>query len=154
MHSARNSARQILSGRHASFDVCFSDKMKINVSSYMNNQPASVVRLTLFKNSYQSFIVALDEAKIRHERAQLFSTKPQASGIIEVISELSDSMPWNSLTKVIIAWIDARKSREIIIQTSDGRIIHAKGYSANEIRRALSLSVNVTVIDSNSSDEM
>jgi len=63
-------------------------------------------------------------------------------------------MPWNSLAKVIIAWIDARKSREVIIQTEDGRVIHAKGYSANDIQKFLPLSVNVTVIDTKPVDEI
>ena len=120
----------------------------------MSSQAVSIVRLNLFKYSHQSFVAALDEAKIPHERVQLFSTQPQASGIVESISALSDAMPWNSLAKIIVAWIDARKSREVIIQTEDGRTIHAKGYSASDIQKFLPLSVNVTVIDTKPADEI
>lgn len=120
----------------------------------MNNQAVSVVRLTLFKHSHQSFVAALDEAQIHHGRVRLFSIQPQASGIVEIISALSDAMPWNALAKVIVAWIEVKKSREIIIQTEDGRVIHAKGYSADDIQKFLPLSVNVTVIDTKPSDEI
>lgn len=120
----------------------------------MSNQAASLVRITLFKHSHQSFVTALDEALIHHERVHIFSTQPQASGIVEVISALSDAMPWNSLAKIIIAWIDARKSREVIIQIEDGKVIHAKGYSASDIQKFLPLSVNITVIDAKPADEI
>lgn len=120
----------------------------------MSNQAVSVVRLTLFKFSHQSFVAALDKAQIHHERVQLFSTEPQASGIVESISALSDAMPWNSIAKIIIAWLDARKSREVLIQTEDGRVVHAKGYSASDIQKILPLSVNVTVIDTKPSNEI
>ena len=113
----------------------------------MTNQAVSVIRLTLFKDSYQSFVAALDEAQIGHESVQLFSTAPQASGFVEFISAVSDAMPWNSIAKVIVAWIDARKSRMVIIQMQDGTAIHVKGYSANDIQKLLPLSVNVAVID-------
>ncbi len=112
-----------------------------------------VVRLTLFKDSYQSFVAALDEAQIQHERVQLYSMQPQASGFVEFISALSDAMPWNSLAKVIVAWIDARKSREVIIHMEDGRVIHAKGYSINDIQKLLPLSVNIGIIDTKPSDD-
>ncbi len=119
----------------------------------MNTQAASVVRLTLFKDSERSFLTVLDAEKIPHERVQIFSSQPQASGIVEVIAALSDAMPWNSIAKVIIAWIDARKSREVIIQTEDGRIIHAKGYSVEDVEKLLPISVNIAIIDTKSEDK-
>lgn len=60
-------------------------------------------------------------------------------------------MPWSALAKVIVAWIEARKSREVLIQTGDG-VIHAKGYSAEEVQKFLSKSLNVTVIDTKRAD--
>lgn len=119
----------------------------------MSEQGSSAVRINFFKYSHGSFVAALDGANIPHERLQLFSSAPQASGIVECISALSDAMPWNSLAKVITAWIDARKSREVIIQLGDGQVVHAKGYSASEVEKFLPLSVNVTVIDTKADDE-
>lgn len=120
----------------------------------MSNQSVCVIRLTLFKDSHQSFVAVLDEAQIQHERAQILSAQPQAAGIIETISALSDAMPWNSLAKIIVAWIDARKSRMVIIHTKEGTTIHAKGYSANDVERFLRISENVAVIDTKPTHEI
>lgn len=116
------------------------------------SKPVSVVRLSLFKDSQVSFLAALDEANIHHQRIHLFSSGVQASGIIETISAVSDAMPWNALAKVIVAWIDVRKSREVMIQTADGRTIHAKGYSAEEVQKFLPISTTIAVIDTGSSE--
>jgi hypothetical protein len=119
----------------------------------MSSAAYSSVRLTLFKHSANSFLAALDEAKISHSPIHMFSTKPQASGMVEVITALSDAMPWNSIAKVIVAWIEARKSREIIIHTETGETIHAKGYSASEVQMFLQKSTNVIIVDTKPSEE-
>ncbi|HCS29176.1 MAG TPA: hypothetical protein DIW43_17085 [Spongiibacteraceae bacterium] len=111
------------------------------------NQSVSVLELTLFKHSESSFIRALDEAGIAHSRASMYVTGPQASGFKEIISAVSDAMPWNAIAKVMKAWIDARASREVMIQTKDGEVIHAKGYSPEELKKVLPLSQSVMIID-------
>lgn len=116
------------------------------------SKQVSVVRLSLFKDSQVSFLAALDEANIHHQRIHLFSSGAQASGIVETISALSDAMPWNALAKVIVAWIDARKSREVMIQTADGQTIHAKGYSAEEVQKFLPGSETIAIIDTGGSE--
>lgn len=113
----------------------------------MNNGKYSSIRLTLFKHGSESFLAALDEAQIPHGPIHMFSATPQASGMVEAITALSDAMPWNAVAKVIVAWIDSRKSREIVIHTEAGEVIHAKGYSASEVKGFLQKSTNVIVID-------
>ena len=113
----------------------------------MEAQSVSVLDFTLFKHSEKSFLAALDEAGIPHGRVQMFSSQPRASGIVESISALSEAMPWNSIAKVIVAWIEARKSREVMIRTESGATIHAKGYSAQEVQKMLPESVSIMVID-------
>ncbi|SEF95523.1 hypothetical protein [Marinobacterium lutimaris] len=93
----------------------------------MGSERVSVLELTLFEHSEASFLRALDEADIAHSRTVIFSTAPQASGVKEVISAVSDAMPWNAIAKVIVAWIEARHSREVMITTEDGKIFHVKG---------------------------
>lgn len=107
----------------------------------------SILRLELFKHSQDSFISALDSAGIGHDPVQLFSTSHRNSGITETISALSDAMPWTSIAKVMIAWIDARKSREIMVTTVDQKTIHLRGYSVSDAEKVLKLSVNAVVID-------
>lgn len=113
----------------------------------MSNGTYSSVRLTLFKHSSESFLVALDEAKITHNPVHMFSITPQASGIVETITTLADVMPWNAIAKVIVAWIEARKSREIIFHTEAGEKIHAKGYSVSQVHKLIQKSTNIIIID-------
>jgi len=76
----------------------------------MSTQEYSSVRLTLFKYGAESFLAALDEAGIPHSSVRMFSSAPQGSGFVEAITALSDAMPWNAIAKVVVAWIEARKS--------------------------------------------
>ncbi|WP_416740190.1 hypothetical protein ACM1ZW_03980 [Pseudomonas sp. NFX71] len=119
----------------------------------MSTEIYSSVRLTLFRHSANSFLAALDEAQISHGPIHMFSSNPQGSGVVEAITALSDAMPWNAIAKVVVAWIEARKSREILIHTESGDSIHAKGYSASEIQKLLQKSTNVIVIDTKPVDE-
>lgn len=119
----------------------------------MSTETHASVCLTLFKHSAGSFLAALDEAQIPHGPIHMFSTNPQGSGFVEAITALSDAMPWNAIAKIMVAWIEARKSREIIIHTGTGESIHAKGYSATEIQKVLRKSTNVVVIDTKPIDE-
>lgn len=114
----------------------------------MNDQAVVAIRLTLFKHSRDSFLAALDDASIRHSSVMQFSGPPQASGFTEIISALSDAMPWNGIAKVIISWVEARKSRRVMVQVKDGAVvIEANGYNAKDVERLLKACASVTVID-------
>lgn len=119
----------------------------------MSNGTYSSIRITLFKHSSESFLVALDEAQITYKPIDIFSTTPQASGMIQAITALSEAMPWNAIAKVVVAWIEARKSREIIIHTEAGETVHAKGYSAFEVQKFLQKSTSVIIIDTKPREE-
>lgn len=119
----------------------------------MSSETYASVRLTLFKHSAGSFLAALDDAKISHGPIHMFSTNPQGSGLVEAITALSEAMPWNAIAKVVVAWIEARKSREIIIHTTTGQSIQAKGCSPSEVQKLLQQSTNVVVIDTKPVDE-
>ena len=114
----------------------------------MSDQAVIVIRFTLFKHSRDSFLAALDDACIHHSSVMLFSGQPQASGFTEMISALSDAMPWNGIAKVIISWVEARKSRRVMVQVKDGSVvIESNGYSAKDVERLLKACASVTVID-------
>lgn len=107
----------------------------------------------LFKSSHDSFNKAMKEAGIEYSGLAALSFKPQASGFTEFVQAFSESMPWNSLAKVIVAWIDARASREVIITTKDSKIIHMKGYGIEEVERLLDNTKSITVIDTKPKNE-
>lgn len=113
----------------------------------------SILRLELFKHSHESFLSALDAKGISHSPIHQFSSRPQASAFVESISALSDAMPWNPIAKVMIAWIEARKSREIIITTEDMKIVHLKGYSVSEAEKFIKHAHNTTIIDTVPNDK-
>lgn len=120
---------------------------------WMSTQKCELVHLTLFKHGAESFLAALDDAGIPHSPVRMYSSAPKNSGLVEAITALSDAMPWNAIAKVIIAWIDARKSREVIIYTEGGGSFHAKGYSASDVQKLLQISTNVAIIDTKPADE-
>ena len=114
----------------------------------MTDQAVSAIRFTLFKHSRESFLAALDDASIPHSSVVQFSGQPQASGFTELVSALSDAMPWNGIAKVIISWVDARKSRRVMIDVTDGVVsIEAEGYGAKDVERLLKTCLDVTIID-------
>ena len=117
-------------------------------------ETVSVLRFVLFKDSEKSFLSALDAEGIGHERVHQFTTQPQASGIVEAISTLSEAMPWNSIAKVMVAWIEARKSRKIIITTDNNQIIHMEGYSIEDVKKILPKTINITIIDTKPENEI
>jgi len=119
----------------------------------METETFSILRVNLFKHSEKSFIAALDEASIPHGRIQIFTSCSQASAIIEVISALSKVMPWNTISKVIVAWIKAKSSREVMITSEDGTIFQARGHSPSEVNKVLTSSVDLVVIDSSPGNE-
>lgn len=114
----------------------------------MTDQAVSAIRFTLFKHSRESFLAALDDASVPHSSVVQFSGQPQASGFTELVSALSDAMPWNGIAKVIISWVEARKSRRVMIHVTDGVVsIEAEGYGAKDVERLLKTCLDVTIID-------
>lgn len=114
----------------------------------MTVQAVGAIRFTLFKHSRESFLAALDDASIPHSSVVQFSGRPQASGFTEMVSALSDAMPWNGIAKVIISWVEARKSRRVMVHMKDGVVsIEAEGYDAKDVERLLKACRDVTIID-------
>ena len=108
---------------------------------------AKFIRVTTFKHSHDSFVEAVEAAGMKYDRRILLSEEPMASGSAGVIQALSDAMPWNALAKVIVAWIEAKGSRNVMITTADFNVFHAKGYSAGEVERMLDKAINLNAID-------
>lgn len=125
--------------------VCYKNKLSVQVKK---------LRLMVFKHGEESFLNELDLAGVSYNRVIQLSEGPMNSGkIYEVATAISEAMPWNSLAKVIVAWINARSTREVIITTEEHQVFHAKGYSVPEIQKILSTSLRVDVIDTKPEDK-
>lgn len=105
------------------------------------------LRLSLLKESADSFLDALDEKGVPHGRVEEFSFESRASGIKESIFTLAEVMPWKAISEVMVAWVKERGSREIIITTEDRQVVHIKGYSSADAEKLLKIALEVTVID-------
>ncbi|BEV72282.1 hypothetical protein THUN1379_17640 [Paludibacterium sp. THUN1379] len=113
----------------------------------MSHQKYASIRLNIFKESEISFLAALEKENIPYGRINTYSNMPQASGILASITAIAEAMPWKKIADIFIAWLDARKSRQVIIQINDGTVINIKGYSSKDVQALLKTSVNVSVLD-------
>ena len=120
---------------------------RLNTQKGIKMNKVNSLELQFFKHSYSSFIKALDSEGIPHKKVQCFSSPIQASSFLEVIHSIAETMPWNSLAKLMVAWIDARKSREIIVNIGDMKSIHIKGYSVSDVEKIISSAENAIIID-------
>ena len=111
--------------------------------------------ITLFKNSEASFLKALDESNIKYSKTLQFSEGPQASGKkFSWFADLAESMPWNAFAKVIVAWIEAKGSRQVNMTIEGNTSFMAKGYSVKEVEKMLEKATAISAIDTESDDEI
>lgn len=99
----------------------------------------NVLRIYVQRSSEISIKAALDEARIDYSQTLLFTHN--FSAVIEIIGKINDAMPWSSVERLLIAWIQAKQQRRITIvkETANGEFekIDATGYSAKEVGRLL-----------------
>lgn len=106
------------------------------------------LRVNVFKDSQEPFTQLLIENKIEYYVVALNSFGPVNAGeILEIVKTVGNAALWPSLATVIVAFIRARKSRKIIIQTKDNQIFHAEGFSVEEISKMLENAKNITAIE-------
>ena len=107
--------------------------------------PNDSLRFTLFKGSEASFLHALDDAKLRYRKHEPAPGIVMASGTaIEIVQTLATS---GAIAAVLVAWLKARASRKIILNTSTKEVVHLEGYSVREIEALLPLVKSATAID-------
>jgi hypothetical protein len=104
-----------------------------------------VIPINVFKHSFGPILELLNENDLRYQMREVRSGAVMASsGAIEVIVNAS---LWVSLASVIITFIKAKNSREVIIQTKDKKVIHAKGLDSKQLEKILKEASNITAID-------
>ncbi|KQU89786.1 hypothetical protein ASC78_21705 [Variovorax sp. Root318D1] len=55
---------------------------------------------------------------------------------------------WGALAAVIVAFINRRRGRKVIITTKDGMVVHAEGLSTKEIEKVIGEAKSLTAIES------
>lgn len=107
----------------------------------------------LFKDSFGPFVALLNEHQIKYQMRQN-RTGVQAGpvGILEIVQAIGSAAMWGALATVVIAFINSRRGRKVIITTKDNIAVHAEGLSMAEIEVILQHAKNMTAIDTQNSE--
>lgn len=72
-----------------------------------------------------------------------------SGGTLELVQSVGNAAFWPSLATVVIAFINSRRGRKVIITTKDRTVVHAEGLSSSELEQVLQKAQNLTAIDPN-----
>ena len=104
----------------------------------------------LFKDSFGPFVELLNEHGIKYQMREVRMGVPMASGgTLELVQAVGNAAFWASLATVLVAFINSRRGRKVIITTKDGTVVHAEGLSPKELERVLEHAKNLTAINPN-----
>jgi hypothetical protein len=104
-----------------------------------------VIPIHVFKHSFGPITSLLNDNDVKYQMRETRSVRAMASsGVIEVIA---NPYIWVSLASVIIAFIKAKNSREVMITTKDNKIIQAKGLDAKQLQIVLQQAKDIKAID-------
>lgn len=103
------------------------------------------MRVALFKNSEVSFLQLLNDADVSYEKLYPAFGSVMAPGTMIVLGQTAAI--GGSMATIIVAWLKARSSREVIITLKDKQVVHLEGYSAGEVKELLQLAEQIAVID-------
>lgn len=108
----------------------------------------------LFKNSFGPFLALLNEHEVKYHMRAVRSGIPMASpDTLEIIKVLGSATFWPALATVVVAFINRKKDRKVIITTKENTVVHVEGMSTSEIERILQQARNITAIDTSKNEE-
>jgi len=108
----------------------------------------------LFKDSFGPFLQLLNEHEVKYQMRQVRAGIPLASsGVLEVVQAVGNAAMWGALATVVVAFINSRRGRKVIITTNENTVVHVEGLSIAELERVLEHAKNLTAIDPGKSDE-
>ena len=108
----------------------------------------TILPVHLFKDSFGPFLALLNENGIKYQMREVRAGVPMASGgTLELVQAVGNAAFWASLATVIVAFINSRRSRKVIITTKDGTVVHAEGLSPPELEQVLQRAQSLTAID-------
>ncbi|WP_287953371.1 MULTISPECIES: effector-associated constant component EACC1 [Diaphorobacter] len=108
----------------------------------------------LFKSSFGPFLELLNEHGLKYQMREIRSGVPMASGgTLEVIKAVGEAAFWPAIAAVVVAFINRRNGRKVIITTKDKTVVHVEGLSMAELEHVLQIAENITAIDPNPNKE-
>jgi uncharacterized protein YqgV (UPF0045/DUF77 family) len=104
----------------------------------------------LFKDSFGPFLQLLNEHKVTYQiRDVRTGIQMASSGVIEIVQAVGNAAMWGALATVLVAFINSRRGRKVIITTKDNVVVHAEGLTVKELEKVLEQARNLTAIDPN-----
>ncbi|MBB2484661.1 hypothetical protein H5407_05415 [Mitsuaria sp. WAJ17] len=104
----------------------------------------------LFKSSFGPFLEELNAHGVRYQMRAVRSGVPMASGeALEIVKVLGSATFWPAVAAVVVAFINKRNGRKVIITTQDKTAVHAEGLSMVELEKVLKAAAHFTAIDPN-----
>lgn len=108
----------------------------------------TTLQVHLFRASFGPFVQLLNEHELKYQMGDVRSGAVIASGgTLEIVYAIGNAAFWASLATVIVAFINSRRSRKVIITTKDGTVVHAEGLDEKELEEVLVHARNLTAID-------
>ncbi len=103
------------------------------------------MRIALFKDSRASFLQDLSESGIIFEEIKPMPGSIMASGTYVAVAQTAAVA--SAVAAVLVAWLNARASRKVILTLKDKQIVHLEGYSVEEVKQLINMTETATVID-------
>ena len=125
-------------------------------NSYHLGVTLETLPVHLFKDSFGPFLALLNEHQVKYQMSESRYGVPMASsGVIEIVHAVGGAAMWGALAAVLVAFINSRRGRKVIITTKDNTVVHAEGLSPKELEKVLEQAKNLTAIDpiNNQSEE-
>ena len=102
----------------------------------------------LFKDSFGVFISLLNEQNVKYQMREVRSGVVMGSSVVvEIVQAVGNAAIWGALATVVVAFINSRRGRKVIITMNDNTIVHTEGLSMKELEIVLVQAKNLTAID-------
>ena len=107
-----------------------------------------VLPVHLFKDSFDPFLALLNEHQVTYQMREVRAGITMASsGVVEILQVVGNAAMWAALASVLVAFINSRRGRKVIITTKDNTVIHAEGLSVKELEKVLEQAKSLTAFD-------
>lgn len=104
----------------------------------------------VFKDSFGPFLELLNEHQVKYQLREVRACVPMASsGVIEIVQAVGNAAMWGAIAAVLVAFINSRRGRKVIITMKDNTIVHAEGLSPQELEKVLVHAKSIAAIDPN-----
>jgi hypothetical protein len=102
----------------------------------------------LFKDSFGPFLTLLNEHHVKFRLRETRAGVPMASsGVIEIVQAVGNAAMWAALAAVLVAFINSRRGRKVIITTKDDIVVHTEGLSPKELEQVLEHAKSLAAFD-------